>query len=86
VADTVARLQERLRAAQPVRDTEALLEQLVARIRKDTAPDCGRRDRLPERGRKVHARRLARRGRQGKRRCYPALIGTKPAQGAREIQ
>ena len=36
--DTVARLQDRLRAAQPVRDTEALLELLATRLRKDDAP------------------------------------------------
>ena len=34
----MTRLQERLRAAQPVPDTEALLEQLAARLRKDTGP------------------------------------------------
>lgn len=39
LADTVARLQERLRVAQPVPDTGALLEQLAARIRKDAAPE-----------------------------------------------
>jgi len=38
LADTVARLQDRLRAAQPVRDTEALLELLATRLRKDDAP------------------------------------------------
>ena len=38
LADTVGRLQERLRAAQPSPDTEALLEQLAARLRKDAAP------------------------------------------------
>ena len=38
LADTVARLQERLRAAQPVPDTDALLEQLAARLQKKTAP------------------------------------------------
>jgi DNA-binding LytR/AlgR family response regulator len=37
LADTVGRLQERLRAAQPAPDTEALLEQLVARLDKGTA-------------------------------------------------
>jgi DNA-binding LytR/AlgR family response regulator len=37
LADTVSRLQERLRAAQPVPNTEALLEQLVARLDKDAA-------------------------------------------------
>jgi DNA-binding LytR/AlgR family response regulator len=38
LADTVARLQERLRAALPIGDSEALLEQLAARLRKDAAP------------------------------------------------
>ena len=38
LADTVARLQERLRAAQPSADTEALLERLAARFRQDAAP------------------------------------------------
>jgi DNA-binding LytR/AlgR family response regulator len=38
VADTVARLQERLRAAQPVPDTAVLLEQLAVHLLKDTAP------------------------------------------------
>jgi DNA-binding LytR/AlgR family response regulator len=36
--DTVARLQQRLRAARPLPDTEALVEQLAARLRKDAAP------------------------------------------------
>jgi len=38
LADTVERLQQRLRAAQPAGDTEALLEQLVSRLRRDAAP------------------------------------------------
>lgn len=38
LADTVARLQARLRAAQPAPDTEALLTELAARLRKDTGP------------------------------------------------
>ncbi len=38
LAATVARLQERLRIAQPARDTEALVEQLAARLQKTTAP------------------------------------------------
>jgi len=38
LADTVARLQERLRAAQPLPDTDALLEHLLARLRKDAGP------------------------------------------------
>jgi DNA-binding LytR/AlgR family response regulator len=38
LAASVARLQERLRAAQPVPDTAALIEQLAARLRKDKAP------------------------------------------------
>ena len=38
LADTVARLQERLRAAQPAADTEALLEQLASRLQKTLAP------------------------------------------------
>lgn len=39
LADTVARLQQRMRAAQPVPDTEALIEQLAARLRQDKAPE-----------------------------------------------
>ncbi|MHB8911894.1 MAG: LytR/AlgR family response regulator transcription factor [Lysobacter sp.] len=38
LADTVARLQERLRAAQPASNTEALLEQLAARLLKPDTP------------------------------------------------
>ena len=38
LADTVARLQARLRAAQPAPDTEALLTELAARLRKDPGP------------------------------------------------
>lgn len=38
LADTVARLQERLRALQPAADTEALLEQLEARLQKRDGP------------------------------------------------
>ena len=38
LADTVARLQERLRAANQIPDTEALVEQLAARLREDTTP------------------------------------------------
>jgi len=38
LADTVARLQERLRAAQPLPDTDALLEHLLARLREDVGP------------------------------------------------
>lgn len=38
LAETVERLKDRLRAAQPVGDTEALLEQLAARMRKDKGP------------------------------------------------
>jgi DNA-binding LytR/AlgR family response regulator len=38
LADTVERLKQRLRAAQPAGDSAALLEQLVARLRKDAAP------------------------------------------------
>ena len=38
LADTVARLQERLRAAQPSADIECLVDQLVARLRKDDQP------------------------------------------------
>jgi DNA-binding LytR/AlgR family response regulator len=37
LVDTVARLRERLRAAQPRPNTEALLEKLVARLDKDAA-------------------------------------------------
>ncbi|MCP5092770.1 MAG: response regulator transcription factor [Gammaproteobacteria bacterium] len=36
--DTVARLQDRLRAAQPVPETEALLEQLAAQLQKKKVP------------------------------------------------
>ena len=36
LADTVARLQERLRAAKPMPDTEVLLEQLAEHLHKDT--------------------------------------------------
>lgn len=38
LADTVTRLQERLRAAQPVPDAEALIEQLARHLSKDPAP------------------------------------------------
>ncbi len=38
LADTVARLRERLRAAQPAADNEALVELLAARLRKDDKP------------------------------------------------
>ncbi|HEV2606692.1 MAG TPA: LytTR family DNA-binding domain-containing protein [Xanthomonadaceae bacterium] len=38
LADTVARLQERLRVAQPVPDTEALLEQLTTHLQKKKGP------------------------------------------------
>ncbi len=38
LGDTVARLQDRLRVAQPLPDTDLLLEQLAARLRKDAAP------------------------------------------------
>lgn len=38
LADTVARLQARLRAAQPLADTEALLAQLAALLQKQAAP------------------------------------------------
>jgi len=38
LADTVARLQARLRAAQPQPDSEALLEQLAAHLQKKTGP------------------------------------------------
>jgi DNA-binding LytR/AlgR family response regulator len=34
----VSRLQQRLRAVAPAHDTDAMLEQLVARLRKDAAP------------------------------------------------
>ena len=37
LADTVARLQERVRAAQPAPDAEALIQQLAERLRKDTS-------------------------------------------------
>jgi DNA-binding LytR/AlgR family response regulator len=39
LADTVARLQERLRAAQPVPDTDALLEQLAMHLQKKKGPE-----------------------------------------------
>lgn len=38
LADTVARLQERLRNAQPALNTEALLQQLAAKLKQDVAP------------------------------------------------
>ena len=38
LADTVVRLKERLQAAKPLPDTEALLAQIVAHIRKEPAP------------------------------------------------
>lgn len=38
LANTVARLQERLRAAQPLPDSDALLEQLAARLQKKAGP------------------------------------------------
>lgn len=38
LADTVARLQDRLRVAQPFADSEALLEQLAARLQKKNEP------------------------------------------------
>ncbi len=38
LADTVARLQERLRNAQPTLNTEALLQQLAAKLQHDVAP------------------------------------------------
>jgi len=38
LADTVARLQERLRAAQPAADTDALLEQLAMHLQKKKGP------------------------------------------------
>lgn len=38
LADTVARLQERLRSAQPALNTEALLQQLAAKLQQDVAP------------------------------------------------
>jgi DNA-binding LytR/AlgR family response regulator len=38
LADTVARLQERLRAARPATNTDALLQQLAAQLHRTTAP------------------------------------------------
>jgi DNA-binding LytR/AlgR family response regulator len=38
LAETVARLQERLRAASPASNTDALLEQLAARLQRESAP------------------------------------------------
>lgn len=38
LAETVARLQERLRASQPALNTEALLQQLAASLQKNAAP------------------------------------------------
>jgi DNA-binding LytR/AlgR family response regulator len=40
LAATVARLQDRLRTARPATDTEALLEQLAARLQKKVAPEA----------------------------------------------
>jgi DNA-binding LytR/AlgR family response regulator len=40
LAETVERLQQRLRAAEPALNTEALLQQLSTRLRKDAAPSC----------------------------------------------
>jgi DNA-binding LytR/AlgR family response regulator len=39
LADTVARLKERLRGAQPAADAEALLDDLVARLQKKAGPE-----------------------------------------------
>ena len=39
LADTVARLRERLKSALPTHDTEAFLEQLAARLRRDKGPE-----------------------------------------------
>ncbi|SFK79926.1 LytR/AlgR family response regulator transcription factor [Lysobacter sp. cf310] len=39
LADTIARLRERLRAAQPAPDTDALLERLAAQLQKKSAPE-----------------------------------------------
>ena len=77
LAETVARLKERLRAAQPALNTDALLHQLAASLqqgldagaaalaaclgRTDGAPDLRRRHRLPALGREVHDDRVARR-------------------------
>ena len=44
LADTVARLQERLRNAQPALNTEALLQQLAAKLKQDAAPDTAALD------------------------------------------
>jgi DNA-binding LytR/AlgR family response regulator len=38
LADTVARLQERLRTAQPALNTETLLQQLAAKLKQEVAP------------------------------------------------
>jgi DNA-binding LytR/AlgR family response regulator len=38
LADTVARLQERLQTAQPALNSEALLQQLAAKLKQDVAP------------------------------------------------
>ena len=38
LADTIARLKERLRAAQPVPDTEALLREIAAHLEKNAGP------------------------------------------------
>ena len=38
LADTVARLQERLRTAQPALNTEALLQQLAVKLQQDASP------------------------------------------------
>ena len=76
LAETVHRLQERLRAAQPALDTEALLQQLARALNRDSAPQAlalgacvgrihraahrGAGHRLPARRREVHADRVAR--------------------------
>ena len=39
LADTIARLKERLRAAQPVPDTEALLREIAAHLEKNAGPE-----------------------------------------------
>jgi DNA-binding LytR/AlgR family response regulator len=38
LAETISRVQERLRAVEPVANVEALLEQLAARLRRDKSP------------------------------------------------
>jgi CheY-like chemotaxis protein len=93
LAETVARLRERLRREQPALHTESLLQQLAAQLQRpaaSTAPalaeglgrpgratHSGRRHRLPEVRREIHAGGLAGRRRQARRGADPhAAQGT----------